>query len=308
MPQPGPRKQISRRVVSIIGRRNSIRSEDGLLLRVRSRTKPLHSPRQNSAMKSLLLPIVLLCNASAVCLGQAVHQTTLDDPVAPVASPFQVTLNQVTMAAEIPTLHSYAAGQWQGQWVLLAGKTNGLHGMTGGHLPFDPAYENREVWVIDPVLGESWHKSLATSAASGLSNDVVDSLSSVNTQYLQVGATLYVVGGYGYKRSLTDYTTYGILTAIDLPGLIGWVKSPAGSEVNTAAAHIRQVTDAYFKVTGGGLEKCGDEFQLVFGQDYEGAYRPNFNGIYTKQVRRFRVVNDAGGLSVVPGGCVARLM
>ena len=257
-------------------------------------------------MKTPLLPLSLLLSMGAFYSIQAAHQTeTFDDPVAPVSLPFQLTMNQVSFTTQIPTLHSYASGQWEGQWVLLAGKTNGLHGMTGGGTPFDPAYENREVWVIDPVAGQSWKKSLATSPASGLTNDVVDSLSSVNTQYLQVDATLYVLGGYGYKRSLANYTTYGTLTAIDLPGLISWVKAPEGTETSTAASHVRQVSDTFFKVTGGGLEKIGEEFQLIFGQDYEGSYRPNFNGIYTRQVRRFRVVNDAGGLSVVPNSKLA---
>lgn len=60
---------------------------------------------------------------------------------------------------------------------------------------FDPQYENREVWVIDPATRQSWHKSLLeTNPASGLTADVVDSLSSVNSQFYQLDAKAILAG------------------------------------------------------------------------------------------------------------------
>lgn len=174
-----------------------------------------------------------------------------------------------------------------------------MHGMTGRGA-FDPLFENREVWVVDPIGKKSWHKSLESSNASGLTRDQVDSLSSVNCQFHQDGATLLVVGGYGYKRSVGDHRTYDTLTAIHLPELIQWVKQTPGSETSLASTHIKQIRDPYFQVTGGSLEKIGDEYQLIFGQDYEGRYRPNFNGVYTRQVRRFQVNFSPEGTPVVP--------
>ena len=90
-----------------------------------------------------------------------------------------------------------------------------------------------------------------------------------------------VIGGYGFKRSVNDHRTYDTLTVINLPGLVGWVKTPAGLEATQAADHVEQIQDSYFQVTGGGLERIGDDYQLVFGQNYEGRYRPMFDGIYT---------------------------
>ena len=154
---------------------------------------------------------------------------------------------------------------------------------------FDPAFENREIWVVDPSSRESWSKSIETSAASGLAQDIVDSLSSVNTQFYQDGAHWLIVGGYGFKRSAGDHVTHDTLTALDLPGLVGWVKEAPGEETTLAADHIEQIRGSFFQVTGGGLERIGDEYQLIFGQDYEGRYRPMLDGVYTKQVRRFQV-------------------
>ena len=248
-------------------------------------------------MKTLLRSLmVLLCLAG---FAHAQHQTPLDPPVVGGSLPYEISLREISMApAPMPTLHSVAAGHWQGQWVLLAGRTAGLHGLTG-NTGFDPQYENQKVWVIDPVSHQSWSKSLAeTNPASGLTNDAVDSLSSVNTQFHQTDETLLVVGGYGYKRSVADYKTYDTLTSIQLPGLITWVKQAAGSETSQAANHIRQIRNPYFQVTGGSLEKLHGEYQLVMGQNYDGRYRPFFNGVYTRQVRRFQVNEGPSGLTV----------
>ena len=229
------------------------------------------------------------------------HQTTvLDEPHVGASLPYSVEIREVSLSpAPLPNIHSVAAGMWEGHWILMAGRTNGLHGMTGQN-GFDPVYENREVWVIDPLGRRSWRKSLESSPASGLSPDQVDSLSAVNTEFYQDDDTLFVVGGYGFKRSVNDYRTYDTLTAIDLPGLVAWVKAAPGEEATMARDHIKQIKDSYFQVTGGSLEKMGDEFQLIFGQDYPGRYRPNFNGTYTRQVRRFKVTLDAEGVPTVP--------
>jgi hypothetical protein len=177
------------------------------------------------------LPFFVLW-ALVPALASAQHQTALDPPLVGGTLPYSISLREISLSpAPIPTLHSVAAAKWEGQWVLLAGRTAGLHGLTGQNA-FDPQFENRSVWVIDPVSRQSWSKSLAeTNPASGLGADVVDSLSSVNTQFHQTGDRLIVVGGYGYKRSVADHKTYDTITFIDLPGLIGWVKQAAGSDV-----------------------------------------------------------------------------
>jgi hypothetical protein len=241
---------------------------------------------------------------SAALMAQ--HQTVLDPPVVGGVLPYSVELREVSLApAPLPTLHSVAAARWQGQWILLAGRTAGLHGLTGFNA-FDPQTENREVWVIDPTTRQSWRKSLLeTAPASGLAADVVDSLSSVNSQFYQQDHTLLVVGGYGYKRSAAAYRTYDTLTFIDLPGLIEWVKQPSGIETSRAADHIQQIRDAYFQMTGGSLKRLHGEYQLVMGQNYTGSYRPFFNGIYTRQVRRFLVEEGAGGWTVSSGSMLA---
>jgi len=229
---------------------------------------------------------------------RAQHQTgTFDDPVVGGVIPYQIDLNEISLApAEVPNIHSMAAAEWNHQWVFLSGRTNGLHSMRGNGA-FDPADSNFDIWVIDPKTKQSWHKNIQTSTASGLTGDQEDILSAVNTQFYHDGENLLIVGGYGYKRSVSNWVTYDSLSVINLPGIVAWVKEVAGSETSQAADHIEQVTDSYFQVTGGGLELIGDEYQLIFGQNYTGVYRPFFNGVYTKQVRRFKI-DQSDGLSV----------
>ena len=112
------------------------------------------------------------------------HQTdSFSLPYVNGVLPYTVEISEVSLEpAPLPNIHSIAAAEWDGQWVFMAGRTNGLHGMTGMNA-FDPAFENREIWVVDPSSRESWSKNIETSAASGLARDIVDSLSSVNTQF-----------------------------------------------------------------------------------------------------------------------------
>lgn len=238
---------------------------------------------------------------TVICLVlSAQHQTAqLDNPANLLSTPYVLELRQVEWDNVVPTLHSYAAAQHNGLWLLLAGRTSGLHGLTGRNA-FDPAFENREVWVIDPVSRKTWSKSLESTAAGSLSTDLIDSLSCVNTQFIQTGEYLLVTGGYGYRRSIANHTTYATLTVIDVPAMIAWVQAVPGTKSSSAADHIQQIQDAFFKVTGGGLERIGDEYQLIFGQNYEGAYRPFLNGIYTQQVRRFKI-SSYQPLSVTAG-------
>ena len=213
--------------------------------------------------------------------------------------PYRVSLEPYDFGtAPLPTLHSYAAGMVDGKWVLLSGRTNGLHGFSQvGAQNFPPESQNREVWVIDPVTHESWSRSLE-DASAGLTSAEVNSLSQANNEFYQRGDRLYMVGGYGYQSDdmngspLND--TFDTFTAIDLPGLVDWVTTGVGS----AKSSIRQISDPMFRVTGGDMFEINGRTHLVFGQDFQGNYTPGTNGIYTNQVRSFDVVDDGTTLSI----------
>lgn len=229
----------------------------------------------------------------------AANQTPTVSPVViGGALPFSASIaSPLTFASTLPSLHSFAKASvvvdGHKQWLLVGGMTNGIHDLGGGG--FEPSSFNDSIHVIDPVTQQVWSRSLL---GSGLTQSQFDSIATTNAQSTQKDGTLYVAGGYGhYVDSFGDtyFTTFDRLTAFDVPGLINWVKTGTG----TAGSHIRQISDSAFRVTGGDMHTTSNgRTHLVFGQDYPDAYEPRLNGIYTKQVRSFSIIDDGTNLSV----------
>ncbi len=246
-----------------------------------------------SKLRSFACSAAIL-SALQVAAVDAQHQTPTTSPVSVNSNlGYTIGLRPVSFGSvDLPTLHSYSVGTHDGKWVMMAGRTNGLHGFTGsGQTNFPPASQNRDVWVIDPASGQSWHRSLQDSS-SGLSGNDVAALTSTNNQFLQRGDRLYMTGGYG-ANATAGFSTHNALSAIDLPGIIDWVTTGNG----TAANHIRMVRDELFRVTGGAMYEMNGRANLVFGQNFNGGYIPSQNGAYTNQIRSFDIVDDGTTLS-----------
>lgn len=230
----------------------------------------------------------------------AANQTADFSPVTADGSfPYRITLQEYDFgAAELPTLHSFAAGHHDGKWVVIAGRTNGLHGFESDPFGnFPPEFQNREVWVIDPVNKLSWSRDL-TGASGGLSPQQINSITPANTQFYQRGETLYMNGGYGYSSDDPNgnplNSTFNTLSAIDLPGIIDWTQNDTGQAVD----HIRQLEDERLRVTGGAMHEMNGRSYLTFGQDYGVNYAPGINGEYTHQIRSFEIVDDGTSFSL----------
>jgi hypothetical protein len=247
------------------------------------------------ASSSFKAIVIAWLHAAAALANQT---DTLTPVVLNGGLPYKISLQPYDFgSADLPTLHSFAAGHHDGKWVLIAGKTNGLHGFdTGGPNGFLPEFQNRDVWVIDPVTKQTWHRSLE-GAAGGLTTIELNSLTPTNNQYYQRGERLYMTGGYGVQNVLGDGTpingTFDRLSAINLPGIINWAMTGSG----LAKDHIRQISSPSFRVTGGAMFEMGGRTHLVFGQDFSGNYNPTKNGTYTNQVRSFDVVDDGTTLA-----------
>jgi hypothetical protein len=239
---------------------------------------------------------------SSISAAPSKDQTPTFSQVKNWSGDYDLTFSEYDMGtASVPTLQSFASGIYNDQWVLIAGRTNGLHGFSeDGLANFPPRYQNTDVWVIDPISKETWSRSL-NDTSSGLSSSEIDSLSSTNTESYQDGNTLFIVGGYVYSRAINNFTTYNALSAIDLPTLVNWVK---GTDETLHTNAILQVAGeessdnsydgGFFQVTGGGLEKIEDRYQLVFGQKFEGPYAHGSTTfqVYTSQVRSFDIDYD----------------
>lgn len=227
---------------------------------------------------------------------QAQNQTNDLSPIYPSDGvPFTVAIEQANFS--LPNgIHSNIFGVHKHEWLLLAGRTNGLHGFDPGNNNFPPSQQNTVVYVVNPDTGTVWSRNL-TDPASGLTQHQIDLLSVTSPQFYQKHDVLYMTGGYGVDTATGEFGTKDVLTAIDIKQMIKWVKQEKGSK--SAAKCIRQLSDPIFQVTGGVMALGQDDLTLLMlGQNFTGFYHDDSNGAYTEQVRRFKINDDGHKLSV----------
>jgi len=284
---------------------------------------------------------------------------------APAAPSF--TLDVVAAdSSNLPALHSFAVGEASGKWLLIGGRTNGMHPLVassnGGKTPppnaFPTSQANTNLWVVDPVTRASWSASLSSLPVS-----IADALAATNAQAYQDGDYLYVIGGYGNDHRTNQMTTFGTITALQVSATInavikgtpfdsyvrqytsfvdcpaaalnaynacystesgkcqtgpGWsacmqaaattcqgqqatAEQQCGQHVvaGTVPAATPRNAGSYVKVTGGGLQKLGGVFYLVFGQQFEGLYSVN-EGDYGKWPTKQQYTEQIVSLAVTP--------
>lgn len=227
---------------------------------------------------------------------QAANQTATLSPILPEDSlPFTIEIEED--AFTLPAgLHSGASANYKGIWVFIAGRTNGLHGF-GAEEPFPPDKQNVIAYAIDLANQKAYSRSL-NDPTSGLTQQQIDDLSVTSPQSFQMGKTLYICGGYGIDTETGLFGTKQTLTAIDLSKFIRWIQNGNKS----ASRAIRQTSHPWMQVTGGIMALVNNHRQglLFFGQNFTGVYTDSSNGDYTRQVRRFQIIDNGKKLSVQP--------
>ncbi len=205
-------------------------------------------------------------------------------------APFDIYLEPLNITG-LPGIQSYAFGQHDGKWLIIGGRTDGLH-RRQPFAAFDVPGQNSNILVVDPINQQIWSASL-TSLPIGMQ----EQLSSTNMEFFQQDSMLYCLGGYGYSNTAADHVTYGNLTAINVPLVINAIIN--GSPFNS---FIRQIMDAQFAVTGGRLEKIYNTWFLVGGQNFTGEYNPmggpTYTQLYSNQIRKF-LLSDNGSVITV---------
>lgn len=251
---------------------------------------------------------------------------------------YTVSLNAVSFphTTTVPGLHSFARAIGpNGQWLFVAGRTNGLHTFptsNNGAPPanaFPPSQANRKLWVIDPAAQKVWSAPIPAAPLG-------DSLAVTNPEYVQDGDTLYVFGGYGQQTSTGNMTTFQTITAIPVTATINAIVAgtalPTFQQINTwydctiaasaadkqacntailagdaaAAKKFLSPTGPYYAgIAGGGMEKVGSVFWMVFGQIFQGLYSANPGDMgnyptlqtYTNTLAAIWIGNIGGNLS-----------
>ncbi len=208
-------------------------------------------------------------------------------------SPFQIHLEPMDIPG-VGGLQSYAFGQYNGKWLILGGRLDGLH-RRQPFAAFDIAGHNNQLIVIDPVAQQKWSAPLTSLPVS-----LQEQLRSTNMQFVQYAEYLYVTGGYGYSETAGDHITYDKLTAVNVPAVIDAIVNGT-----TFTAYFRQVADGRFAVTGGHMLRIYDTYYLIGGQYFEGRYNPmgpahgpGFIQQYTNQIRKFNINDDGTTLAI----------
>jgi hypothetical protein len=189
----------------------------------------------------------------------------------------------------LPGIQSFAYAQYEGKWVIIGGRKDGLHARQPFNA-FPAAQSNTDIYVIDIA-----NKQFRSRSVNELPTNLKEQLQSTNLNYHQIEDTLYLIGGYGYSESSNNHITYPYLTTINIKTLIEAIEQDQPIQ-----SHFKQMRNDVFAVTGGHLEHMYDKFYLVGGHRFDGRYNPmgnpTFTQAYTNQIRMFTIDNTGDQL------------
>ncbi|MBL0342612.1 MAG: hypothetical protein IPP71_17970 [Bacteroidetes bacterium] len=205
-------------------------------------------------------------------------------PVFSQNAPFALELEPFTISG-LPGLHSYAYTIHDGKWLILGGRTNGLHGFQPP-FAFPLATQNTNIYVVDPVAQQFW-----SATSSTLPQNIQEHISSSNMEGVRLGNYFYFIGGYGFSTPANDLITFPNITAIDVPGLMNAVMNQL-----PVTSYFRQITDPAMALCGSRAEVIDTTVYLVFGHQFDGRYNPNnmpsFTQVYSNQIRKFNITDN----------------
>ncbi|MGB5014037.1 MAG: hypothetical protein WBO68_08385 [Pyrinomonadaceae bacterium] len=229
---------------------------------------------------------------SVQIIGQSVDKSKIEISNS-VGNGYSISLEPIGIEG-FAGLQSFSAAQFEGKWLLIGGRTDGLH-RRQPFASFSLSGNNTNIVVIDPQTKQS-----RTASIADLPPALNEQLQSTNMQSIQRGKTLYLIGGYGYSKSAGDHITHNKLTAVKVDCVVAAVQNGT-----TSAPCFRQIADPLFAVTGGQMGRIGDTYFLVGGQKFDGRYNPmgpdhgpGFSQEYTNKVTRFRIVDDGRTLII----------
>ena len=248
-----------------------------------------------------MLRFLLLIAATIHLYGQ--NQTSyVTYPLPQDSLPFRVNIQFANFSLPFG-LQAYVPAQYKGEWLLISGRVYGMHGFDQNLAEtFPVSGQNSSVIVVNPKTGQSFRRSLY-DPTSQLTQAQIDQISVTDALAYQTEdeKTLYFVGGYGTNTATGQKQTMSVLTAIDVPSLIKWVKREPNCK--SAAKCLRQVSDPLLQVTGGVMLQTNphEPYLLGLGQNFVGTYvDTTSNGIYTHQIRPFQIIDTGKSLFVQP--------
>jgi hypothetical protein len=231
--------------------------------------------------------ILFLLSTAVSCVCYAQQSFTLY----PYATDVTVIKLEEMTIPSFPKFHSSAVGFYDGKWVIIGGRTNGLHGF---YPPFAfPANGiQNQIHVVDPGTGSIW-----SSGLDSLPQPLKEQFSSSNMQHCVKGNKLYISGGYGYSQTADEYITFPYFTEVNMDTLIEHIVT--GSNPSNS---FKYTVDSAMAVTGGRMHQMDGRFYLFFGHKFTGRYSITpgalFEQEYTYQIRMFNITTTADSLNI----------
>lgn len=203
--------------------------------------------------------------------------------------PYRVVLEEIQIEG-LPGMHSFAYAQYDGKWLVVGGRLDGLHARQP-FASFPASANNSSLFLIDPV-----RKTFKARSITSLPQGLQEQLQSTNMNFIQSGNHLILIGGYAFSASKGNHITFPNLSVIDVPGLISAIE-----EDQAINSFFKQIEDEIFAVNGGQLGKLGNRFMLIGGHRFDGRYNPgggpSFTQTYTEAISSFTLDLDANPLS-----------
>lgn len=238
----------------------------------------------------------IFINCCAQCPPCFNQTQDLTRPLPEDTLPYRITVKEANFRLE-EGLQSFAFAVYEGEWLFISGRNNGLHNVNSKKKfpnSFPVENQNTVVYVVDPKNKKHYCRSLEDS---DLSQRELELLSVTNSFFIQTEDknTLYLVGGYGVNNvnpRKQKMDTKDSLTAIDVPGLIDWVKEKPCS--GKASDFFRFTHHPILQLTGGKMLKAdGDNtYLLAFGQNFKGFYTTSSNGDYSMRISKIEIIDD----------------
>lgn len=207
---------------------------------------------------------------------------------------FTVEVTDTASLFSMPAVHSYAFGQWEGKWIIIGGRINGLHGFTPPS-GFQPNGVSSDIYIVDPIADTR----ISENVYSAFSDTVMwDALQAAFYQFSQHDSMLYITGGYGLLTDSADNYTLPNLIAVNLKQLVNSMQNS-----QPIANSFRILQDSVFRVCGGNMYRTDSTYHIVFGHDFSRSYSVNdtlgfFKQQYTCEIRSFKINDDGVNLSI----------
>lgn len=175
--------------------------------------------------------------------------------------------------ANWPALQSYALGEHNGEWLVIGGRTDGLHARQPW-ASFASTGQPVSVWVLNPQTGGVW-----SAPVDSVPMAVRDQFKSTNLQFEVFGSWLYLTGGYGLSAATNSHSTHPRITRIHVAQAIAAVKNGGHGLNNTVQTRV----DERFAVTGGQMLAWNGRLVLMGGHRFDGAYNPMGHATYVQK-------------------------